>query len=197
MAMRGENEVRSPVCPLPLRQGDFSCPPTPPGQEITAPTTKDIAKLHPERQPRARTSPPWPGDQLNQPYIMLDEFKKFILKGNMIDLAVGVIIGGAFGKVVEKFTECIMSVIGKILSLAGMDESVTNFDTWAPGKIKIGAVITQTINLVLVGFALFLFIKAYNKWLIKPAPASTAPPAPPEPSATEKLLTEIRDSLKR
>ena len=126
---------------------------------------------------------------------MLEEFKKFILKGNMIDLAVGVIIGGAFGKVVEKFTECIMSMIGFVLEKAGVGGNVTNFDSWNPGGIKIGAVITQIINLLLVGFALFIFIKAYNKWLIKPAPAP-APAAPPEPTPTEKLLAEIRDTLK-
>jgi large conductance mechanosensitive channel len=124
---------------------------------------------------------------------MFEEFKKFILKGNMVDLAVGVIIGGAFGKVVEKFTECIMSAIGKALTMVGADKDATNFDSWSPGGIKIGAVITQGINLCLVGFALFLFIKAYNRFLLKPKVDGPPPP----PSATEKLLAEIRDELKK
>lgn len=125
---------------------------------------------------------------------MLDEFKKFILKGNMIDLAVGVIIGGAFGKVVEKFTEFMMSIIGKVLSTLGLGENATNFDTWNPGGIKVGAVITQAINLLLVGFALFIFIKAYNRFLAKQESAPATPPPPPEDI---KLLAEIRDLLRK
>jgi large conductance mechanosensitive channel len=125
---------------------------------------------------------------------MLDEFKKFILKGNMIDLAVGVIIGGAFGKVVEKFTEFVMSIIGKVLSTVGLGENAINFDTWNPGGIKVGAVITQCINLLLVGFALFVLIKAYNRFLARQDEAPAAPPAPPEDI---KLLSEIRDLLRR
>ena len=125
---------------------------------------------------------------------MLDEFKKFILKGNMIDLAVGVIIGGAFGKVVEKFTEFVMSIIGKVLSTVGLGENAINFDTWNPGGIKVGAVITQCINLLLVGFALFVLIKAYNRFLARQDEAPAAPPAPPEDI---KLLAEIRDLLRR
>ena len=123
---------------------------------------------------------------------MLDEFKKFILKGNMIDLAVGVIIGAAFGKVVEAFTSCLMSIIGKILTLCGASDDVINFDHWSPYGIKAGGVITAAINLVLVGFALFLFIKTYNKWLLKPAPEVA-----PAPTPTEKLLAEIRDVLQK
>lgn len=125
---------------------------------------------------------------------MLDEFKKFILKGNMIDLAVGVIIGGAFGKVVEKFTEFVMSIIGKILSTVGLGENAINFDTWNPGGIKVGAVITQFINLLLVGFALFVLIKAYNRLLARQDEAPATPPPPPEDI---KLLAEIRDLLRK
>ncbi len=118
---------------------------------------------------------------------MLDEFKKFILKGNMIDLAVGVIIGGAFGKVVEKFTEFVMSIIGKILSTVGLGENAIN-------GIKVGAVITQFINLLLVGFALFVLIKAYNRLLAKQDETPATPPPPPEDI---KLLSEIRDLLRK
>ena len=125
---------------------------------------------------------------------MLDEFKKFILKGNMVDLAVGVIIGAAFGKVVEKFSEFLMSCIGAILGKFGVkQDTALNFDSVEFEGIKVGGVITALINLLIVGFALFLFIKAYNKFMIKPQPAA----APPAPSPTETLLTEIRDLLKK
>ena len=126
---------------------------------------------------------------------MFDEFKKFILKGNMIDLAVGVIIGGAFGKVTEAFTAFIMSVIGKVLSFLPFAPDSLVFDSWRPWGIAIGPVVTQLINLVLVGFALFLFIKAYNKFLVKEKPEAPAEP-PPTPEDV-KLLTEIRDLLKK
>jgi large conductance mechanosensitive channel len=125
---------------------------------------------------------------------MIEEFKKFILKGNMVDLAVGVIIGAAFGKVVERFSDMLMSVIGWILGLCGMESAKLNFDTVAPAGIKVGGVITSLINLLLVGLALFLFIKAYNKWILKPVPV--AAPTPPAQTPTEKLLAEIRDELK-
>lgn len=124
---------------------------------------------------------------------MLDEFKKFILKGNMIDLAVGVIIGGAFGKVVEKFSEFLMSIVGWILKTLRLSENALNFDTQVSDGIKWGAVITATINLCLVGFALFLFIKAYNKWLLRPVPAAASSRTTEE----VKLLTEIRDALRK
>jgi large conductance mechanosensitive channel len=123
---------------------------------------------------------------------MLEEFKKFILRGNMVDLAVGVIIGGAFGKVVEKFAELITSTIGVMLAwLPFAEEMKKKSDSLAWGKIDFGPLVSQTLNLILVGFALFLFIKAYNRFLLKPRVEAPAPP-----SASEKLLAEIRDELK-
>jgi len=126
---------------------------------------------------------------------MLEEFKKFILKGNMVDLAVGVIIGAAFGKVVERFSDMLMSAVGGILAACGIKDAAQNFDSVAPGGVKIGSFATALINLILVGFALFLFIKAYNKWIVKPKPTSEIPV--PTPTPTERLLTEIRDALQK
>jgi large conductance mechanosensitive channel len=87
-----------------------------------------------------------------------------------------------------------MSIIGKVLSTVGLGENAINFDTWNPGGIKVGAVITQFINLLLVGFALFVLIKAYNRFLARQDETPAAPPAPPEDI---KLLAEIRDLLRK
>lgn len=127
---------------------------------------------------------------------MLEEFKKFILRGNMVDLAVGVIIGSAFGKVVEKFAELLTSSIGLLLGalfskIPYASDLQARFQKVTVGQIDLTPLISQVLNLILVGFALFIFIKLYNRLLAKPKPA------PPEPTPTEKLLIEIRDELKK
>jgi large conductance mechanosensitive channel len=109
---------------------------------------------------------------------------------------VGVIIGSAFGKVVEKFAELLTSSIGLLLGalfskIPYASELQSKFKKVTVGQIDLTPLISQVLNLILVGFALFLFIKLYNRLLAKPAPA------PPEPTATEKLLIEIRDELKK
>lgn len=113
---------------------------------------------------------------------LLDEFKKFILHGNLLHLAVAFVIGAAFSKVSGAFTTVITSVIGKVLTLP-------SFKYWAPWDIPLGNLIDELINLVVVGFAMFLVVKAYNRFLEKPH-------APPPPSEEIKLLTDIRDLLK-
>ena len=118
---------------------------------------------------------------------MIKEFKDFIVKGNLLQTAVAFIMGGAFGKVTESFTGIFTSLLGKI---GGQPD----FSGIAPGGIPIGIFINTLINLAIVGFCLFLVVKAYNKMT---APKTEPPAAPPEPTATEKLLTEIRDALKR
>ena len=125
----------------------------------------------------------------NYPNRMLEEFKKFILKGNMVDLAIGVIIGASFGKVVERFAEMLMSAIGWLLSVCQVPTSWLEFCGIDHSGVKLGGLVTAAITLVIVGFALFLFVKAYNRWLQKPAPAKL--------TATEQLLTEIRDALRK
>ena len=119
---------------------------------------------------------------------MIKEFRDFILKGNMIDLAVGVIIGAAFGKVITEFTGVLLKTITAIAR-------VKEVGTVMVGAVDVGPLINALISLLLVGFALFIVVKAYTTAKArfeKPA----APAGPPEPSAEEKLLTEIRDLLK-
>lgn len=125
---------------------------------------------------------------------MLDEFKSFILKGNMIDLAVGIIIGAAFGKLVESFAGALVSTLGWLLKTCKFPTEWLNAVAIPHDGPNIGPVIIGAINLVIVGFALFIFIKAYNKFLIKPRPAD---PTPPPPSEEVKLLMEIRDALRK
>lgn len=121
---------------------------------------------------------------------MIQEFRNFILKGNAIDLAVGVLIGGAFGAVVTAVTD---GVIKPVISLMGGDPKVS----LKLGIIDVGLVINALIGLLITGAVLFfIFVKPMQKLRAlteKPAP----PAAPPEPSAEEKLLAEIRDLLKQ
>ena len=118
---------------------------------------------------------------------MVKEFRDFILKGNMLDLAVGVIIGASFGKVVTAFTDILLAVIGKI---GGQPD----FSGYKPEGFPVGVFLNAIISLLIVGFALFLVVKAYTTAKKRfEAPAAAASAAPPE---DVKLLTEIRDLLK-
>ena len=122
------------------------------------------------------------------------EFKEFIATGNMLELAVAVILGGAVKSVIDAFTK---DVVMQIVAGVG---GAKNFDAlhFTIGKTEViyGTVITQIINLVIVGFVLFVMIKAYNamKHRLNP-PQPEAPVVPAGPSEIE-LLTEIRDALK-
>lgn len=120
------------------------------------------------------------------------EFKEFAMKGNIVDLAVAVVIGGAFGKIITAFTDSIISpLIALIMGKGGMSElSVEVGKTVFP----IGLLIQAAIDFILVALVLFMLIKAMNAMKKKEAEA----PAPPaEPSSTDKLLAEIRDALKK
>jgi large conductance mechanosensitive channel len=136
---------------------------------------------------------------------MFEEFKKFAMRGNVIDLAVGVIIGASFSGIVTSLVnDVIMPPIG--LALGGVDFSNFFFvlkgdravDTLAAAKtakavtINYGLFINSVINFLIVAFVLFLLIRQMNK-LVAPAPADAAPAPPPEDVL---LLREIRDSLK-
>ncbi|HPA36946.1 MAG TPA: large-conductance mechanosensitive channel protein MscL [Chitinophagales bacterium] len=123
---------------------------------------------------------------------MMKEFKEFAMKGNVVDLAIGVIIGGAFGKIVSSFID---DVITPLLLKPALDaahltklEELTIF-----GTVKYGNFLSAVINFVIVAFVLFLLIKGMNAAKKKEAAAPAAPAAPP---AQEKLLAEIRDLLK-
>ncbi len=123
---------------------------------------------------------------------MLKEFKEFAMKGNIVDLAVAVIIGAAFGKIVTALTDSIiMPVISLILGKGGVSElSVTIGNTVFP----IGNLLQAIIDFILVAFVLFLLIKAMNKVIRKKEAAPAAPPPTPEDII---LLREIRDALKK
>lgn len=131
---------------------------------------------------------------------MISEFKDFINKGNVMDLAVGVIIGGAFGAIV---TALVTNIITPIIGLA---TGGVKFDAWGveigknaagePLLLGIGAFISAVLNFLIIAFVVFLMVKAMNRAraaLEKPKPAEEAAPAGP---TQEELLAEIRDLLK-
>jgi large conductance mechanosensitive channel len=129
------------------------------------------------------------------------EFKAFAMRGNVIDLAVGVVIGAAFGTIVTSLVgDVIMPVIGQLT--AGVDFSKAALvlkEASEDGKtpavlLGYGKFIQAIINFIIVAFAIFLVVKGINA--MKKAEAA-APPPPPAPSNEEKLLTEIRDLLKK
>ena len=120
---------------------------------------------------------------------LVSEFKAFIMRGNVVDLAVGVVIGAAFGKVVESIVKDVfMPIIGVLTG--GIDFSSRTITLDGDAKIGIGSVIQALINFVIIGACLFLVVKLMNTMNKKPAAL------PPEPTTSEKLLAEIRDSLK-
>jgi large conductance mechanosensitive channel len=123
---------------------------------------------------------------------MIDEFKEFAMKGNVVDLAVGVIIGGAFGKIVSALVDNIlMPPIGAAMSGVDFKDLGINLGTVAkPVMIKYGAFIQTVIDFAIIAFVLFMVIKAINKFK-KPAPVAAAAPPPP----SEVYLKEIRDAL--
>ena len=135
---------------------------------------------------------------------MISEFRQFAMRGNVVDLAVGVIIGSAFGKIVSSFVaDVLMPPIGALLG--GTD--FTGFKIVLKDKVlegdkivaqavtlNYGNFIQVTIDFLIIAFSIFMMIKMINSMNKKEVPP---PPPPPEPSNEEKLLTEIRDLLKR
>lgn len=129
---------------------------------------------------------------------MLKEFKVFAMRGNVVDLAVAVVIGGAFGKIVTSFvSDVIMPPIGMLLG--GVDFADLKIVLKAATEeveavtINYGAFINTLIDFIIIAFAIFMVIKGINATKKKePAPP---PPPPPAPSKEEVLLTEIRDLL--
>lgn len=139
------------------------------------------------------------------------EFKEFAIKGNAIDLAVGVIIGGAFGKIVTSIIDdLIMPIVGAIIGKPDFSSLYVVLKGSVPSGTKLeearkiadtaifayGNFITVAINFLLLALVIFWMVKAINKLKRKEEVAAPAPAAPAEPSKEEKLLTEIRDLLK-
>lgn len=135
---------------------------------------------------------------------MLKEFKEFAMKGNVIDLAVGIVIGGAFGKIVSSFVgDILMPPLG--LLLGGMDFKALAVELKpasadAAGEVipavmlNYGLFINSLVDFLIIAFAIFMVVKAMNSMKKQ---EEAAPAAPPPPTATEQLLMEIRDSLKK
>jgi large conductance mechanosensitive channel len=134
------------------------------------------------------------------------EFKEFALKGNVMDLAVGVIIGGAFGKIVDSVVgDLIMPIVGKVfggldfnnyfIPLAGQTATTLVEAKKAGAVIAYGSFITIAINFVILAFIIFMMVKQMNRMKRSAPPA---PPAPPAPTPEDVLLLrEIRDALKK
>ncbi|MGG2018112.1 large conductance mechanosensitive channel protein MscL [Bacillus sp. S10(2024)] len=124
---------------------------------------------------------------------MWNEFKKFALKGNVMDLAVGVVIGGAFGKIVSSLVnDIIMPLLG--LLLGGINFSKLAYPL-GKDTLKYGAFIQTVVDFFIIAFSIFLFIKLFNKLTFKKEEEKKE--EVPAPSKEEVLLTEIRDLLKQ
>lgn len=136
---------------------------------------------------------------------LLKEFKEFAVKGNVVDLAVAVIIGGAFGKIVASFvSDVLMPPIG--LLLGGVDYTSLQLilkeasvdaagEEVAAVAINYGVFLQNVIDFVIIAFVIFMAIRAINN--MKKKEAAAPPPPPPGPTPSEKLLEEIRDLLKK
>ncbi len=137
---------------------------------------------------------------------LLQEFKTFALKGNVVDMAVGVIIGGAFGKIVTSLVnDIIMPPLGMLIGKVNFTDLAFNLGTEAePVMWKYGAFLQQVFDFLIVALCIFFLIKGINrlsdltnKKEVEEAAAAQPAPAPePEPTKEEVLLTEIRDLLK-
>lgn len=145
---------------------------------------------------------------------MLQEFKAFIARGNVLDLAVAVIIGAAFGSIVTSFTEdLVMPIVG--LFTGGIDfsslfvilgkvpesytGSLSDYEALKKAGVALfgyGKFLTALINFLIIAFVIFIMVRIANK-AMAPKPAPAAPAEPPPPSPTEVLLAEIRDELKK
>jgi large conductance mechanosensitive channel len=134
---------------------------------------------------------------------MLQEFKAFVMRGNVVDLAVGVIIGAAFGKIVTSLTnDLILPVVGLAMGKIDFSNLFVNLgdgefatlkaatDAGAP-VLKYGVFTNTILDFIILAFIIFMMVRAMNRMK-----AAEPPPAPPGPTPDQKLLTEIRDALK-
>lgn len=134
---------------------------------------------------------------------MLKEFKEFAMRGNVVDLAVGVIIGAAFGKIVTSLTnDVIMPVVGLVLGKVDFSNLFVNLgdgefatlkaatDAGAP-VLRYGVFLNTILDFTILAFIIFLMVRAMNR-----LKAEAPPPPPPGPTPDQQLLTEIRDLLK-
>ena len=141
---------------------------------------------------------------------MLQEFRQFAVKGNVVDLAVGVIIGAAFGKIVDSLVgDVVMPVIGAIVGKIDFSQLFVVMGSVPPGTVMTldalkkagvpvlawGSFLTVLVNFAILAFVIFLMVRQVNRMRGEPAPA--APAAPPPPAEDIVLLREIRDALRK
>jgi large conductance mechanosensitive channel len=129
---------------------------------------------------------------------LVSEFKEFAMRGNVIDLAVGVVIGGAFGKIVSSLVDAvIMPVVGVLTGGVNFSTLAVAIGTSPKGEpvlLKYGAFIQSVVDFLIVAFVIFIAIRAINRLKKAPPPVAAAPPPPPR---QEVLLEEIRNLLAR
>ncbi|HEY7239749.1 MAG TPA: large conductance mechanosensitive channel protein MscL [Burkholderiales bacterium] len=131
----------------------------------------------------------------NKAFSLLDEFKQFALKGNVIDLAIGVIIGAAFGKIVDSLVKHIIMPLVSVV-VPGK-QGYLEWKWIIDGKeVPYGLFIGEVVNFVILAFVLFLFIVKFLGWVMRTKKEEVAAPPPP-PTKDQELLAEIRDLLKR
>ena len=116
----------------------------------------------------------------------MKEFKEFAMRGNVMDLAIGVIIGGAFNKIVTALVDAIITPLVGLFLPEG-----TKFEEWAVGPIKIGMLVQAVFDFVIIAFVLFLLVKMVNRFRKQTVAEA------PAPTKSELLLAEIRDALKK
>ena len=121
---------------------------------------------------------------------MFKEFKEFAMKGSVVDLAVAVVIGAAFAAIISSFVDDVITPL--LLTPALNAIGATDIDKLVWGSVKYGVFLSAVIKFIVIAFILFLVVKAINSMKKK-----EPPPPPPGPSSTDKLLMEIRDSLKK
>jgi large conductance mechanosensitive channel len=139
---------------------------------------------------------------------IIKEFKEFAVKGNMIDLAVGIIIGAAFGKIIASLvSDIIMPPIGlllgginftdiQIIMKDAVKDPVTGKET-AAVALKIGNFLQTLVDFIIIAFSVFMILKGIISLKKQKTEETVAPPAPPAPTKDQELLTEIRDLLKK
>jgi large conductance mechanosensitive channel len=121
---------------------------------------------------------------------MLKEFKDFVMRGNVLDLAVAVVIGAAFSAIVSSLVDNVITPL--LLAPALKAANLQDIDKLAWGAVKYGSFLAAIIKFIIIAFILFLIVKAF-----KSLDRNKKVPPPPEPTTSEKLLAEIRDELKK
>ena len=129
---------------------------------------------------------------------MIQEFKSFAMRGNVVDMAVGIVIGGAFGKIVSSFVaDVLMPPIGMLLGNVDFSDLAVTLRAAEEGAeavmLRYGVFVQTVVDFIIIAFAIFLVVKAMNAAQKK---EEEKPAEPPKPSKEEVLLTEIRDALR-